>query len=171
MALETGYVAARRTPSLFTIVKTDFLALVAAIVPGVGIALAVAATTGALPDRSRSIADGKLEMMPVQPVEVAVLFAAAFVVAGAALLVWRLRTIRSAFATGRRVEGTITKLRPFKDRAYVHYEYRLNGVLYDEKHFVHQTAAYQKLAAGKTVSIAVDPFHPRKGFIAELFEG
>jgi hypothetical protein len=159
-----------RTPSLVRIVKTDWLALAGAIVPIVGVVIAVASVAGVLPDRSRSLVHGKLETVPAQPVDVAALLAVGFVVVGVALLAWRIRTIRSSFATGHRVEGTITKLRPFKDRAYVHYAYRLQGTMQEVTHFVHQTAAYRRLAEGQAVSIALDPLRPRSGFVAELFE-
>lgn len=161
---------ARRLPSIGKVIKTDFLALVGAIAPVIGLGLAIAAAAGVLPDKGRSLAEGDLEMIPAQPVEIAALFAAGFVAVGAVLLIWRVSRIRSSFATGHRVEGTVTRLRPFKDRAYIHYAYRLNGVLHEVTHFVHQTAAYRTLVEGQTVSIAVDPLRPRSGFIAELFE-
>lgn len=160
----------RRLPSVGKVIKTDFLALVGAITPVTGVALAIAAIAGVLPDRHGSLAKGELRTLPAQPAAIAAVFAAGFVALGAALLLWRLGKIRSSFATGHRVEGTVTRLRPFKDRAYVHYAYRLNGMAHEVAHFVHQTAAYRTLVEGQTVSIAVDPLRPRSGFIAELFE-
>ena len=170
MGIDLPTTRSRRAPSLRTIVKTDWLALAGAIVPAVGVAIAIAAAAGVLPDRSRSLIEGRLETVSAQPADVAALAAAACIAAGAALLAWRFRKIRSSFANGHRVAGTITKLRAFKDRAYVHYAYRLNGTLHEVRHFVHQTAAYRRLAEGQAVSIAVDPLRPRSGFVAELFE-
>jgi len=171
MSTPDDVAGARRVPSIGRVVKADFLALLGAIAPVIGIGLAIAASAGLLPDRSRSLAEGKFQMISAQPAGIAALFAAGFVAAGAALIVWRARKIRASFAPGHRVEGTATRLRPFKDRAYVHYTYRLNGILHRASHLVHRTAAYRGLVEGQLVSIAVDPLRPGSGFIVELFEG
>jgi hypothetical protein len=170
MATHDRRASGPRLPSIGRVIKTDFLALVGAIVPVTGLGLAIAMMAGVLPDKHRSLAEGSLRTIPAQPSAIVAMVAAGFGAVGAGLLIWRLRRIRSSFATGRRVEGTVTRLRPFKDRAYVHYAYRLNGILHEVVHFVHQTAAYRTLVEGQTVSIAVDPLRPRSGFIAELFE-
>ncbi len=162
--------SARRLPPVARVIKTDFFALVGAIAPAIGLVLAIAAAAGVLPDKGRSLAEGEMRTIPVQPVGIAALFAAGFLAVGAVLLVWRVGKIRSSFATGHRVEGTVTRLRPFKDRAYIHYAYRVNGILHEATHFVHQTAAYRTLTEGQSVSVAVDPLRPGSGFIAELFE-
>jgi hypothetical protein len=163
--------SALRLPSLLVVVKTDFLALLGALAPVVGAALAVAAVAGVLPDRHRSVAEGQLAWLPAQPRDAAAVFAAALAVAGAALIAWRMRKIRAAFGSGHRVEGTITRLRPFKDRAYVHYSYRIHGAQREVRHFVHQTAAFRALAEGQAITVAVDPATPGDGFVVELFEG
>lgn len=161
--------SALRVPSLFAIVKTDFLALLGAIGPAVGAALAVASVAGVLPDRHRSAAEGRLAWLPAQPRDAAAAFAVALALAGAVLIAWRVRKLRAAFRSGHRVEGVITRLRPFKDRAYVHYSYRIHGAQQEVRHFVHQTAAFRALAEGQAVTIAVDPASPRDGFVVELF--
>jgi hypothetical protein len=160
---------AAHVPSAAVIVKSDYLALVGALLPPIGGAIALAGALGILPDRHRSVDEARFVASAI-PVEVATLFALGFVVAGAALLGWRLTKIRAAFAAGLRVPGRITSLRPFKDRAYVKYAYVVQGNEHEVRHFVHQTAAYRALEVGQAVTVAVDPRRPRDGFVTALFE-
>jgi Flp pilus assembly protein CpaB len=163
--------SSRTAPSPKTIVTTDFLSLVGALFPPIGVAVAVAGQMGVLPDKHRSIVEGQLVMSkPVGP-SVFLFMAAAFVIAGLALLAWRFARIRAAFASGHRIPGTLTKLAPFKDRAYVHYEYTVHGQPIGTRHLVHQTERYKRLGEGQAVTIAVDPARPAAGFVVELFEG
>jgi hypothetical protein len=98
-------------------------------------------------------------------------FAAGFLAAGGALVAWRVARIRSAFASSRRAPGRVTKIVAFKDRAYLHYAYEINGREHQTRHFVHQTAAFRRLAEGQPVTVAFDPRRPSVAFVAELFDG
>lgn len=158
-------------PSLKTIVKTDYIALVGALLPPIGIAIAVAGELGILPDKRRSIVEGKLVMATKAGPTFFTFMAAGFLLVGVIFLAWRYSRIRAAFACRHRVPGTITKLTPFKDRAYVHYEYLVHARKIATRHFVHQTERFKRLREGQAVTIAVDPGRPEAGFVVELFEG
>jgi hypothetical protein len=157
-------------PSLKTIVKTDYIALVGALLPPIGIAIAVAGAAGVLPDKHRSIAQGELVMAAKAGPTFFTFMAAGFLLVGVFLLGWRYSRIRAAFACRHRVPGTITKLTPFKDRAYVHYEYLVHARKIATRHFVHQTERFKRLREGQAVTVAVDPARPEAGFVVELFE-
>jgi hypothetical protein len=161
---------ARSAPSLKTIVKTDYIALVGALLPPIGIAILVAGEAGLLPDKRRSIAEGTLVMAARGGPTFFTFMAAGFLLVGVILLAWRTSRIRAAFACRHRVPGSITKLTPFKDRAYVHYEYLVHARRIATRHFVHQTELFKGLREGQAVTIAVDPGRPEAGFVVELFE-
>jgi hypothetical protein len=146
------------------VLRTDFLARAGAMGGPIGAAIAVAGFSGILPLR-----DGR-GFMPAQGLGLSVAFAAAFLVLGAALVAWRVARIRSAFASNRRAPGRVTRLRPFKDRAYVHYAYEVNGRELHAMDFVHQTEAFRRLAEGQPVTVAFDPRRPSVAFVAELFD-
>jgi hypothetical protein len=160
----------RSSPSLTSIVKTDFLALLGALSPPIGSAIAVVGAFGLLPDRSRSTTDRELVMTTNVSPSFWTLMAAGFLVLGVVLIAWRSSRIRAAFASSHRVPGRITRLTPFKDRAYVHYEYRVDGRAIATRHFVHQTARFKRLREGQEVMVAVNPRRPSTGFVVELFE-
>jgi hypothetical protein len=157
-------------PSLKAIVKTDFLALFGALMAPIGLAIAVAGLMGILPDKHRSIAEGRLVMATQAGPGLFTLMAAGFLLAGAIVVAWRAARIRAAFACRHRVPGTITKLTPFKDRAYVHYEFVVHGRPIRTRHLVHQTEPFKRLREGQAVTVAVDPARPTAAFVAELFE-
>ena len=161
----------RRPPSLANIVKTEMLALIGALAPPIGVGIAVAGWAGVLPDRGKSLVEGRLVSIPSQGIGASILLGAGFVVVGAVLLAWRAARIRAAFGSGHRVPGTITRLQPFKDRAYIHYAYVIHGTRHETRHFVHQTAAVRRLGEGQAVTVAVDPRQPRVAFVDELFDG
>lgn len=160
----------RRLP-LTLVVKTDFLALVGALLPPIGAILWGAAALGFLPDRSRSMVDGGLLTTPKEGASVFALLAIGAAMGGALLIAWRLWKIRAAFASGHRVPGTIARLRPFKDRAYVDYRYVVGREQHVATHFVHRTKAVRRLFEGQAVSVAIDPRRPRGGFVVEIFDG
>lgn len=158
------------SPSLTTIVKTDFLALLGALSPPIGSAIAMAGAVGVLPDRSRSELDGTLVMVTNVGPSFWASMAVGFLLLGVSVVAWRSSRIRAAFTSSHRVPGRITRLTPFRDRAYVHYEYRVNGRAIATRHFVHQTARFKRLREGQDVMVAVDPGRPSTGFVVELFE-
>lgn len=158
------------SPSLTTIVKTDFLALLGALAPPIGSAIAMAGAVGVLPDKGRSVLEGKLVMMTNLVPFLWGVLAAGFLLLGVTLVVWRSSRIWAAFASNHRVPGRVTKLTPFRDRAYVHYEYRVNGRTIATRHLVHQTARVKRLRERQDVMVAFDPGRPSTGFVVELFE-
>ena len=160
----------RSSPPLTSIVKTDFLALLGALAPPIGSAIAMLGAVGLLPDRSRSMLDRKPVMATNVGPSFWAMMAAGFLLLGLIIIAWRSSRIRAAFASSHRVPGRITRLTPFKDRAYVHYEYRVNGQVIATRHFVHQTERFKRLREGQEVLVAVDPRRPSTGFVVELFE-
>ncbi len=95
--------------------------------------------------------------------------AAGTLLLGSLVLYWRISKIRLAFGSGTTVAGRITKITAFKDRAYLHYRYILNGVEINAVHFIHLTNRAKSLCSGQEVLIAVDPAHPKGGFVTQLF--
>lgn len=154
-----------RSPTLKAIVATDFLALIGAITPLIGLAMTAVSILGVLPNKDRSLAEGRLVMSDPWDWSLA----AFFLLLGLTLLGWRWSRIRGAFESGTRVAGTVTALRPFKDRAYVHYEYVVGSECVKAVQLVHQSKAYQQLSEGLGVTVAVDPRRPKAGFLVELF--
>ena len=155
----------RNHPPLLALVKADFLALAGAMGGPIGAAIAAAGFSGVLPLRGLS------GFTPALGVGLSLAFAAAFLAAGGALVAWRVARIRSAFASNRRAPGRVTKIVAFKDRAYLHYTYEVNGRQLQARHFVHQTPAFRRLSEGQPVAVAFDPRHPSVAFVAELFDG
>jgi hypothetical protein len=156
-------------PPLSRIVRIDFLALFGALFAPIGVAIAAAGLAGLLPDRSRSLLEGRLVTFEERGLPVFWYFALGATLAGAALLLWRAARIRSAFGAGHRVPGVLSRVRPFKDRAYLTYEYEVDGVRVRTAHFVHRGDVVRALREGQPVTVAVDPTRPRLGFIVELF--
>jgi hypothetical protein len=156
-------------PPLRLIAKTDFLAMFGAFAPPFGIAFSVLGWAGILPERHRLLTDGTFSTMDFST-SFSVELAIGFTLFGVALFGWRVWRIRSAFASGHRVPGTITRLTPFRGRAYLHYEYRVESQAIAAIHFVLETDRFKHLVEGQEVRVAVDPRRPRAGFVVELFE-
>lgn len=157
-------------PRLSAILRTDFLTLAGALVPPISFAIAISGALGILPDRTRSIAEASLVVGAAIPVGDATLLAIGCTVAGLALFAWRIAKIRSVFRARVQVQGRVTGLRPFKDRAWVRYAYAVHGYEHEVRHLVRQSPAYQRLEIGQAVAVAVDPRRPTDGFLTMLFE-
>ena len=153
----------RRLPSARSIVWTDEIALIAAILPIVSVVLGVVAGAGLLPDRHGG------GFVPAEHASIFYAIAALGLVAGVAIIGWRVGKIRAAFAIGREVPGRIVKITAFKDRAYVRYEYQVGSRTITARHFVHQTKAMKALREGQAVTIVVNARSPGDGFVLELF--
>jgi hypothetical protein len=167
---DPGNVAMAKKPSLPALVKTDFLSLFLSLVVPVSLGLAIWAALRLPIFTTDRVLDG-------EPFEHLTQDHARFFAAGAGLgaplvpcLLWlRLRAVRRAFA-GTRVQGRITKITMFKDRAYLHFRYEHEGRNFETWRFVHQSASLLALREGQTVEIAFDPWHPRSGWVVALFE-
>ncbi len=154
-------------PSLVRIIRTDFLSSLVVVFPLVGLGMAGAAFMGVLPQggRQQSVDDHRTAAGSER---FFLIFAAITTVVGVFLLAWRVAKIRRAFR-GTQLEGKVTKITKFRDRAYLHYRYRVGDRTVDTKHFVRQTKALRSLAEGQAVAIACDPAAPTGGFVVELF--
>ncbi|WP_437592020.1 hypothetical protein [Sorangium sp. So ce1000] len=160
-------------PSFRCIARTDFLTLVALLAPLV--ALVVAAVVGALGlprvnvGRVLLLSRDAAEVPRWELARIAIAMSGVFAVLGALVAAWRVRAIRRAFA-GRRVEGVITRIVAFDDRAYVHYEHDSGGAPQRHVHFVHLSASTRRLVEGQRVTLAFDRDRPSRAFIVEAFE-
>lgn len=146
-------------PNLLAIVKVDMLALMSVLFPIVSLVLAGLAALGFSPDRWGRGHTANPTFFLVA--------AGAFALLGMLLLGWRVVKIRRAFG-GALIDGTITKVDAFRDRAYVSYTFELDGRTIEARHFVHQTSAVRALRAGARVRVAVDRTS-RAAFVADLF--
>jgi len=149
-------------PSIWRIVKTDMVALYGATASPVCVVLAGIGAMGWLPNRMR------FEWMDTESAYAMLAMAGIALLVAIPLILWRVTLIRAALA-GEVVEGVITKLVPFRDRAYVHYRYAAGTKTIHTKFLMHQTAVFKTLRPGQTVQVGVIVGKPHSGFILELF--
>ncbi|WP_437800616.1 hypothetical protein [Sorangium sp. So ce693] len=160
-------------PGFRCIARTDFLTLVALLAPLVALVLAAVVGWNGLPrvnaGRVPLLSGDAAEAPRGELARIALALSGVFAVLGALVAAWRVRVIRRAFS-GRRVEGVITRIVAFDDRAYVHYEHDSGGAPQRHVHFVHLSASTRRLVEGQRVTLALDRDRPSRAFIVEAFE-
>ena len=160
-------------PTFRSIARTDLLTLAALLAPLAALVLAAVVGTLGLPRVNAGrvpllLGDGA-EVSRGMMARIFITLAVGLAAVSALVAAWRVRAIRRAFA-GRRVEGVITRIVAFDDRAYVHYEHDGDGGPQRHVHFVHLCAPTRRLVEGQRVTLALDPDRRRRAFIVEAFE-
>jgi hypothetical protein len=143
----------RKSPSLVRLIDTDYIALGAVLVPLVMWCMyAVLLLTGS------GQAPGGIFFI-----------AAAITVIAALVLLWRYRTIAGVFADGIEVPATIHNAAFFRDRGRLEYVYTIQGEKYLGGVAVHKNRRTAALRPGEQVVVLVDPDHPKRAFIRDLY--
>ncbi len=140
-------------PSLRQIIATDWPALASAI--GIPVSLLVSWLYPVLHPSSSGKQTG-------------------FAVVGASacllLLMWRTMRVVGLFRGGQEVEGTITRIQLAKDRGRIEFGFCLDGNAHRSWQPVHQSRRVLALSRGQRVRVLVDPRHPGRAIIRDLFE-
>ena len=142
----------KRTPSLFRIIRIDYLAFTGVIFPVVAWGLALVA--------------------PLFNPEAASFFqlvAPVVTVVGLALVFWRVWDMRSLFANGDEVSGIISGIGFFRGRGRIEYVYTYRGRKYKGGNAILSTVVTRSLVHGQEVTVVVDPFNPKHAFVRELY--
>lgn len=159
-----------KQPTLISILKTDFFSLISCIAPLAAIVLGILAVSSWLPGASDYLNRGNISFFRPESAPIFFILAVVVFIGGTLVVMQRVNKIKGAFATGHEAQGTITKFEPFKDRAYLHYEYTADSQKYTGRHFIHLTAKAKKLKPGQNVLIGYSKNNPQIGFVKELFD-
>jgi hypothetical protein len=87
---------------------------------------------------------------------------------------WRYRTIVSTFANGLEIQGEVTEVevistgRRREDRV-IHYEYHVNGQMYQYKNRVKKNAYARTLKPGQRVALLAHEKTPHIAFIKDIY--
>lgn len=144
----------QRTPSLFKLLTTDYMAFMSVVFPVIswGIYLYfLISRKGALPDSSLPIVFGAITVIAL------------------GVLVWRIMLINSVFAEGIEVNGTIKHTYFYRDRGRVLFDYTFMGEKNDAGSMVMRNKRTVALQPGMQVVVIVDQNHPKRALIRELY--
>lgn len=144
----------RKSPSLIRLIDTDYIALVAVLLPLVAWGLYAV-----------------LNIAQVKPAPGMTYIAVAAVITVIAVVVflWRYRTLAGIFANGIEVPATIHHAAFFRDRGRLEYVYTVQGEKYLGSAAVHKNRRTAALRPGEQVIVLVDPDHPKRAFIRDLY--
>ena len=153
-----------RQPSLVSIIRSDYAAFTAVLVPGIVVSISLAvAVLANLPDVPAGAA-GASSGSPL------LLFAAlAAAVGGLAVLFWRVWTIRGVFARGMESSGVLTGVALAKDRGQLTFQFEHAGQTYECGCSVHRSGRTRKLKKGAAVAVVIDASDPRRAVLKDLY--
>lgn len=139
-------------PSLFTILTTDYTALNAAFTPLIlwPFVLLMYFLT---PEDARRFA----------------VFGAVITPLALVILLWRLRFIYSLFDNGQTVPGKVLGLRSFTARGRIFYAYTHQGQDYKTSNAIYVSGRIRRLRPGDPVTIVLDPAHPQRALIRDVY--
>ena len=144
----------RKSPSLIRLIDTDYITLIAVVLPLVAWGLYAV-----------------LNIAQVKPAPgvTYIAVAAAITVIAVLVFLWRYRTLARVFADGIEVPATIHNAAFFRDRGRVEYVYTFQGEKYLAGAAVHKNRRTAALRPGEQVTVLVDPDHPKRAFIGDLY--
>ena len=99
----------------------------------------------------------------------AIYIPAVIAVIAALVFLWRYRTLARVFADGIEVPATIHSAAFFRDRGRLEYVYTVQGEKYLGGAAVHKNRRTAALRPGEQVIVLVDPDHPKRAFIRDLY--
>ncbi len=142
----------KQLPSLFRIVKVDYLASLGVIFPVVlwGLALAT-------------------RLFDPEAASFFWLIAPIATVAGLLLLLWRVWAINQVFNDGAEVPGVIIGTSFFRGRGRVEYVYTYQSQKYQSGNAIQASPVARSLAPGQAVTLMVDRLNPKRAFARELY--
>ena len=148
------------------VIKNDYAAFLMTI--GGPIFLAISAFTaafGLIPSvRGRGGQDVDPQFAVGMCVVAAILTVLLFV-----LLAKRIAKIKRILNTGPRVTATITDINFFKDRGRVEFQYTHDSHEHNTGAAIMKNKQTETFAVGSQIEVALDPEHPSKAMIVELY--
>lgn len=149
-------------PTWWRIISTDYWALVGVIIPCIGLGLWIANAFFGFP--------GKLGGAPLPPNHpFFLILATAGVIAGAIILTRRRSYFDNLFASGHRMQGTVTSIWFLKDRGRVEFTFDYQGQPRRAGSALHRTKRTSALRPQQSVTVLVDPAQPSKAIILDLY--
>lgn len=82
---------------------------------------------------------------------------------------YRIRMIRSVFASGVEAPGVLTSLSFYRDRGRAEYTFQMGEQRLQSGNALHKTERTRALQVGQAVTLAVDPANPKRAFIRSLY--
>jgi hypothetical protein len=154
----------KRLPTVISILRADYIALLAALIPGVLWVMYIAiAYFGFFPGlRGRD---------PLGSSDAPFFFYGAILttVVGLPILAARVRAIRALYARGVEVTGRVTNVWFVRDRGRVEYAYEYQGQAYQSGRAIPKSGRTEGLKPGFDVAIIVDPTKPERALVRDLY--
>ena len=147
-------------PSFVSIVKNDYIALLAFATPLLFWGLCIANNVFGFSFSRRGTG---------MPPEAFLYLAIGGTVLGIALLAWRFHSFQQVFANGENTFGRITSVSFFKDRGRIEYSYSLKGQTYQSGNAIMKNEKTQSFREGDEVELVVDRSNPKRAFIKTLY--
>jgi hypothetical protein len=139
-------------PSLFRIVRTDYLASLAVLAPLVVWGMAVIFPLLGETDAAFDISLAGVVTVIALPV-----------------LLWRVAVISNTLTNGIDVAGVISNASFFRGRGRIDYVYSYQGEKLQSSNAVHQNKQTSALTMGSSVTVVLDPNNPKRAFVRELY--
>ncbi len=95
--------------------------------------------------------------------------AVAFTIWCLGVVTWRILLIRKIFRSGSLVRGKIIEITLNRDRGKVAYTYFLNNKEYSASAPIHRNKQTVAIKKGERVNLVVDPTHPQRALIRDLY--
>ena len=148
------------SPSIRTILWTDYNAFLAVIIP----IAAWLITLAWIPDWR-----GEGPVIPGFLLPYVFIFDLSFTAICLAALAWRIRTLFSIYRSGSIIPGKIDSIDMKRDHAIVEFAYSLESDRYTARALVHRSQKLKALKAGERVVLLVDRLHPRRAILRDLY--
>ncbi len=84
-------------------------------------------------------------------------------------LLWRYYQFRTVFERGQEAPGTISNLSFYRGRGQVEYTYTYQDQKYTSSIGVYRSKRAKALKTGERVKVVVDPDHPERAYIRDLY--
>ena len=143
----------KKSPTLFRIVETDYVAFLAFLFPIVFwvfyLAMLILQTSGSL--------------------TYALVTALVVTVIAVLVLAWRVQLIKSTFDDALEALAVIRGVSFFRDRGRVEYTYAYQGQTYASGNAIHKTKRTQALNPGDSMIVVVDRSKPERAFLRDLY--
>lgn len=151
-------------PSIFRIIQSDYIAMLALLVPlvflGMYVVIAVFGFFPGLRGRDPIMADGAPFFFW------GTIIAA---LAGLPLAYWRVKIVRDVFKRGVEVPGVVLDVKFFRDRGSVSYQYPYNGQTLVGFNAISKNSRTTALRKDAPIVLIVDKETPAKAFVRDQY--
>ncbi len=151
-----------RTPSIWSILRTDYYASLA-----VKFMLPILAPAAVILGLTFLLDPGT--MVGFQPFLVILVGVVLWIVLCGGGLALRIFTIRSAFNDGQELKGQITKVEFTDNNGRVKYTYVYMGTPYVSSNRIVKNGRTRQLAPGSAAQVMVDTSDPRRAFLRDIY--